>query len=98
MRMVASSAGSGAANIVQIGLLPNGGTNQPLPGKVGWNFSGTESFGVRSPPIMSTELMEMMAIMTAKSLTTCRTYGNNRIQFLLVPIGLHTPSNTNNES
>ena len=68
--MVAKRAGSMATIEVHHGLFPNGGIIHPLPDQVGLNSPGTDNLGVATPTYMSTNVMDKMAIRTAKSDTT----------------------------
>lgn len=76
INIVANKAGNGATIIVQNGFPPKGLITHPRVGIVGSNRSGTCSFGVLNPIHMSTMLMLKMAMITAKSLITIRTYSD----------------------
>lgn len=69
----ANRAGSGATKSVHAGFPPKGLIIHPRAGRVGSNFSGTSSFGVSSPIIISAADILTMAITTAKSLIMQRT-------------------------
>jgi len=70
-----------AANILQPGFREMGFTNQPRSGRVGAKVSGTCSFGVSTPMLMSRSDMVRMAMTTAKSLIKYRTQVGKKEEF-----------------
>ena len=73
--MVVSNAGILAASIVHHGFLPSGAISQSLWGYlVGWNLGGIFNLSVFTPNKASRRTMIKTDMITAKSLTTLRTW------------------------
>lgn len=74
INIVPNNAGRHATMALHHGLCWKGQIIHPRPSNVGLNSVGTSNFGVEMPAKWSSVLIENIAIITAKSLTTCLTY------------------------